>query len=112
MSIITRMQKQRAIWWKRLAPDKYGNFSFDPPIEIACRWDDVNENFIDPRGEQLTTHALVYVDRVMLPGDRLKLGELETDTPDNPLDIDTHDIKRMDINPNFKATEFLRVAYL
>jgi len=112
MSIIVRMRKQHAVWWKRLTADRFGNFSFDGPVEISCRWDDTNENFIDARGEELTSHALVYVDRPMSPGDRLMIGELDTNTPTNPLDADTHDIKRMDTNPNFKATEFLRVAYL
>jgi len=112
MSIISRMRKQKAVWWQRLAADRYGAFSYAAPVEIDCRWDDANENYITPQGEQATSQALVYIDRVMALGDRLLLGEMDSTTPDNPLDVQSYEIKRIDTNPNFRATEFLRVAYL
>lgn len=113
MSIITKMRKQKAVWWQRKAPDRYGKYSFGSPVEIDCRWDDTTEDFVNMQGETEGSRAVVYVDRVLSIGDRLKRGEMESDTPVDPLTIpDAFAIKRFDQNPNMKATEFLLTAYL
>lgn len=113
MSLITRMRRQAAVYWKRLTPDEWGAFSYDTPVEIECRWDDSNEEFRDAKGETLTSRATVYPDRVVYPGDIMLKGEQESDTPNDPTTLDdTFEVKRFDSMPNLKATEFLYVAYL
>jgi hypothetical protein len=114
LSVIKKMRKQKAIYWQRdVAPNRFGQFTFAAPIEIDCRWDDVIEEFLDPRGETQSSRALVYVDRVMLVGDRLKRGEMDSETPDDPLTIqDAFAIRRFDQNPNFRNTENLLTAFL
>lgn len=113
MSIIVRMRKQKAVWWERTGQDKWGKATFAAPVEVDCRWDDTTELFVDPQGEQKSSRAIAYVDRVMKVGDRLKRGEMESDTPDDPMTIkDAFEIRRFDRNPNIKATEELLSAFL
>lgn len=137
MSLIVRMRRQRAVWWQRVeTPNKYGEFTFNPPVEVRCRWEDVAVEFVDPKSEKQISRSLVYVDRVMTPGDRLKLGELsETDWiletgfwsdsgiwVDDALwidslstvtiDEDSFEIRRFDQTPNLRNTRTLLTAYL
>ena len=115
MSIIKKMRKQKAVWWQRSAlPDQYGTYSYAAPIEIDCRWDDTTQEYRHPKGQVEMSNAVVYVDREMAVGDMLMKGEWESDTPDNPLELDSgvFEIQRFDNNPNIKATEFLLTAFL
>lgn len=121
MSVITRMRKQKAVYWPLQSSDSagdafddYGQPQWDGPIEIDCRWEDVIEEFIDASGTQQSSNAKVYVDRDVDVGGVLMLGEL-TDITDenNPKENDgAWEIRRFDKLPNMKATEFLRTAYL
>ena len=114
MSVIVKMRKQTAVWWEReSAPDTYGRFSFNAPVEIACRWDDTLQEFLDAQGEKRLSQAVAYVDRIMKPGDRLMRGSLESDLTDDPIPVEgAFEIKRFDQNPNFKATETLLTAFM
>lgn len=113
MSLITKMRKQKAIYWARSTMDQYGRFAFASPVEIDCRWDDEAAQFLTPKGEEQVSRSMVYVDRDMIPGDRLQLGELASNTPDDPLEShSSFEIRQFAKNPNLKATEFLRTAIL
>jgi len=114
MSIIVKMRRQRAVWWQRNAQaDQYGSYSFAAPVEILCRWDDVSQEFLAADGEKRSSRSMVYTDRVMLPGDRLMLGELDSNTPTDPLSVtNTFEVRRFDKTPNLRATETLFTAYL
>lgn len=114
MSLITRMRKQKAIWWQRSAgTDRYGKFSYSDPVEIDCRWEDAIGEMLSPTTEKHMAMTTVYVDRDMSVGDRLQLGEMESDTPANPLDSATsYEVERFEKLPNLKNTEYLRTAYL
>ena len=109
MSVIVKMRKQKAVWWKRrTTPDSFGVFPYEEPEEISCRWDDVVLSFVDPRGEAQSSQAVVYPDRVLSLGDKLQRGELDS----NSSITDAFEVKRFDRTPNFKATETLFTAYL
>jgi len=108
MSLIKRMRKQKAVYWARGSPDVFAQFSFLPPVEVSCRWEDTEQEFLNPQGETQVSRSVVYVDRLMSLGDRLKQGELDSDVS---LD-DAVEIKRFDRLPNLRASEFLMVAYL
>ena len=113
MSIIKKMRKQKAVWWERLEPDKYGSFAFAEPEEIDCRWDDSGREFRNSTGQTEMSGATVYPDRVLKVGDKLRKGEMETDEPLDPKNLKTaFEIKRFDQNPNLRATETLYTAYL
>lgn len=122
MSIITRMRKQKAVWWPLQTiesagddADNYGQplVSLDP-IEIDVRWEDVSEEFIDETDTVQMSRARVYVDRDVEVGGILMLGEL-TDITDanNPKENDNAwEIRRFEKLPNLKNTEFLRTVFL
>ena len=116
MSIITRMRKQKAVYWPlaTASPDDYGQPVYDTHVEIDCRWDDVVQEFIDSKGTIQASHSIVYTDRDIVLGGVLMLGELADITDeDNPKENENAwEIKRFDKIPNLRATEYLRMAYL
>lgn len=113
MSIITRMRKQKAVWWKRLTANEFGTFAYDPPVEIDCRWDDETVEYRDTKEQLHVSEATVYVDRVIAIGDILSRGELESATPDDPTEVEkSYEVGLYQEIPNLKATETLRVARL
>lgn len=113
MSLITRMRRQKAVWWARQTADAYGKFSYASPVEIDCRWDDETVEFRDEQGQLQYSNSTVYVDRVIGIGDMLERGELESATPSNPRDsANAHEVGSYQEIPNLRATETLRVARL
>jgi len=108
MSLIRRMRRQTAVYFARGSPDVHGEYAFLSPVEIDCRWEDTSQEYLDGKGETRTSNSIVYVDRVMFPGDRLLLGELDSNT-----DIkDAFEIRKFDRLPNLRNTEVLLTAYL
>jgi hypothetical protein len=115
MSLISKMRKQTAIYWEFSANDEYGKPQFEEPVEIDCRWIDISEEFLDSKGNRQISNSKVYVDRDMILGSILKLGNVaDMDSGvDNPLLQDSaYQIRKIEKLPNFKATEFLRTVYL
>ena len=114
MSIITRMRKQSAVWWERTGTDDGGDPTFATPIQIACRWVDEHEEFIDPKGTRRISDSIVNVDREMTVGDLLRLGDFEFNLiRDNPFDnTGVGEIKQFTNLPNLRNTESLLTAML
>jgi len=114
MSIIKKMRKQTAVWWARSASvDRFGKYTYDEPVEIKCRWDTKGVEFRDNKGQTVMSDSTVYPDRVLVVGDMLMEGDLESDTASDPTTETTaYEIKRFDKTPNIKNTETLYTAYL
>lgn len=116
MSVIKKMRKQTAVWWQRSAEtNRFGEYTFAEPVEIECRWDDVAQEFLNAQNETQASRAIVYVDEAVgvAVGDRLKRGEMDSETPDDPMTIqDAHAVSRVDQNPNFRNTETLVSCFL
>jgi hypothetical protein len=72
MSLVNRIRRQRAVYWKRVGSNEFGEPVFDYPIEIKVRWEDQAGEFQNARGEIIISKALVYVDRLMFVGDYLR----------------------------------------
>jgi hypothetical protein len=113
VSLIKKMRKQPAVWWASTGKDEFGVLTFAEPVQIKCRWDDSKGRFQNSKGFMVESKGTVYVDREMNLGDKLKKGELDTDTPESPLDdLEAFEIQGFESNPNFKAKEFLYTAHL
>lgn len=121
MSLITRMRREKAVYWKRGSKDRYQNYTYDAPVEIDCRWDDRAEEFIAPTGETKLSSAVVYVDRDMTPGDVLLFGDKLTEhdsylggaNGNAPTRLPkAFAIQSFSRIANLKATEYLLTAYL
>jgi len=121
MGIITKMRKQKAVYWPPgsdvsggLDYDDYGKPLYADPVEIDCRWEDVAQEFVDTRNEITFSQAIVYVDRDVGLRGVLMLGTLAdvTDLDDPKSNENAWEIRRFDKLPNLRNTEYLRTAYL
>jgi hypothetical protein len=124
MSIISKMRRQKAVYWTNPTSDGYGDKDVDLPVEIDCRWEDNAQQVLSSSGEEITSASQVYTDRDTAPGGFLMLGTLASLTSlgvpveDVP---GAHEIRRFDklpvlnvrldgLDPN--ADEYLRTAWL
>ncbi len=121
MSIITRMLKQTAVYWALasgddVSYDDYGQpiVTIADPVEIDCRWEDVNEEFIAADGTKQVSRAVVYVSEDVAVGGILMLGTEDdiTDSVNIKENVGAYEVRKFDKLPNFRATEHLRTAYL
>jgi hypothetical protein len=124
--VIARQYKQKCVYWGNPVNDGHGGFTFDNPIEINCRWEDMQQIVSDKYGNEITSRAVVYVPQDLDEEGMLYLGTLESlyeldgdsDSSsggvDNPRDIDkTYIIKRFKKTPALgSTTNFLRAAFL
>jgi len=119
MSLITRMLQQTAVYWPPGAVkfDSYGNPIVDDPEEIACRWEDRAEEFVDMGGTVRISRSVVYVGQDVEVGGLLMLGEvLDASAPGFPDDpresANTFEIRDVGKLPNLRVTEYLRTVML
>jgi len=121
MGIITKMLKQTAVYWAlksnesgEVAYDNFGAPVVTDPVEIACRWEDVNEEYIDANGTRQLSMARVYVRSDVDIGGILMLGQLTDITnPTTPkANLGAWEIRRFEKLPNLRNTEVLRTVYL
>ena len=119
MSLISRIRKQTAVYWapnSSVRYDKYGDPIIDPPVQIYCRWEDTQEEFIDAQGTKQISKSRVFVDEDdnIEIGGILMLGTL-ADIEDNyepKENDDAWEVKGRDKIPNLKNTETLVMVYL
>ena len=115
MSIITKMRKQKCVYWGSPVSDGFGGHTFATAVEIDCRWEDKQELFVDAEGNEVLSQAVVYVDRDTDLNGYLWLG-VESDLDSNHTDPQVIDgakpIRKRDKLPNLRATEYLRTAWL
>jgi len=110
MSIITKMLKQTAVYWG--APTNTGepDLSYPSPVEISCRWEEVDGRVLDPLSNDEVDKSTVYVDRDVEVGGYLWLGSL-SEAPEDPTTLrEAVRITGFQKLPNLRAKEFLRIA--
>lgn len=116
MSFLTRMLRQTAVLWPQgsNAPDDYGVPKPGTAVQIKCRWEERQTNFVGKEGTTLVSEAVVYVDRDLAPGDVLMLGTLAsiTDASVPKNNAGAKEVRGWSKEPNLKATEWLRTAFL
>lgn len=115
MSYFARRQmKQKATYWATLSQNKYGEETYDAPVEIDCQWNDVTLDVVDANGQHTITKSQIMVDRDLQVGGLLLLSELaDVSYPDAPLQNERIErIIRFDKIPRVRADKFMRVAYV
>lgn len=106
---------QKAIYWGHPVADGYGGYTWDDPVEISCRWEDimmVEALAMEIRAE---LRSEVFLDQDVDEQGMLLLGELEDlDSGDfnDPVNAGATMIIRFDKIPTVKADYFLRKAYV
>lgn len=139
-SPIKKILRQKAVYWSTAGVRPDGQPKYGPPVEIKCRWVEIQEEFVDSRAKRRQSRAKVYVDRDLVPDGVLRLGTLDQTAgqafvwpdgglllwPDGgvmagyspALDVlpfsnkDAYPIGRFEKLPDFRAQEFLRTVYL
>ena len=120
-SLISKMLKQTCVYWGLASEgdedtdfDDYGQPLLTDPVELDCRWEDVSEEFISADGTRQLSRAKVYVESDVDVGGILMLGTEDdiTDSDNVKENEGAWEVKRFDSLPTFKATEFLRTAFL
>ncbi len=113
MRIITKVLKQKAVWWSMTGSDSAGQNEYADPVEVSVRWDENMKQFIDSNGIKDVSKAQVMVDRDMKPGDALLLGELTNDYTNNP---NNHTgagfVRGWGKTPTLNGRKFVRTCYL
>ena len=72
MSIIKKMRRGGAWYWKVSGYKSDGSEVYDAPILIPVRWEKKIVEYVDRNGEKKLSTSVVYVDRETIPGDMLQ----------------------------------------
>lgn len=102
--------KQTATYWAPSAKDGYGGYTFVTPVAVNCRWLLKQELFIDAKGKEKVSAAVVLLGQDVSLGGYLYLG---TSTEANPKDVSgSYEIRGFAKIPDIKGASFLRKAWL
>lgn len=103
-----------AVYWAPGVPGGGGETTFAAPIEIRCRWDDVNVVFIGGDGRERTSRSVVSVDQDLKLEGILRKGLLvDLTDPVNPFNnTEVYTILGWLKKGNKKQTKFIRRAML
>lgn len=115
MGIITRMRKQTCVYWAPTGNrDRNNNPILAAPVQMTCRWTDVNELFIDASGKQSVSNAKIFTELDVQVEGYLKLGlltDLVDSSSNNPFtNSGTFRIRKFTKLPNLRNTEYLRTV--
>lgn len=106
---------QPAVYWTG-SPDGYGGYSWSVPQKVKVRWDDQAELVTDSEGKEVVSRARIMVATELVSGGRLWLGDLydlNDGQKEDPMKLESYEIKRVDKNPLFKSKdEFVYTVYL
>ena len=118
-SYIHSTLSQVAVYWGNPVKDGYGKFTYDPPVEIPCRWEGKQQvlKMGDAKGDFFEYIGMVYVDRDLVVDGCLYLGRLSDLSAEAMVDPYLHEnvypIKQFEKVPAMRSTtEFLRKAYV
>lgn len=113
MGIISKARGEKAVYWQFTGNDGFGGRTFASAVEIDCRWDLRQEQFIDAEGEETVSLAVVQVDRAMEVGSYLWRGSLTGSEPADPTGYaDAWPIRQYGETPKLNYAEVLYRAWL
>lgn len=112
MSIISKMRKQKCVYWAPAGTSKDGRRTFAAPVQLDCRWEETAELFIKADGTEATSRAVAYVSADVVQDGCLLLGTLVTGMTNVPSAYGALPIRSFAKTPNLKATEYLRKAIM
>jgi len=115
--MLNRKYKQKCVYWGNPINDGQGGFTWDDPIELSCRWEEMRQLSLDNTGVTENSRAVVYLSQDVDEEGMLYLGllnELTNAQKENPREVDAaFFIKRFRKIPALGSTlAYLRIAYL
>ena len=112
--VAVRTMKATGVYWGVKGLDKFGDPTYEEPIEITLRWEDAEEEFINANGEKEMSRSMLIVDRDLEIKGYMFLGKIadlkDTDSPRE--NRDAWEIRMVKNTPDFKGRKFLREAIL
>jgi hypothetical protein len=131
---INKLFKQKALYWGNPVQNGYGGYTFDLPLVLAVRWEDIANDFIDSEGVHTVSNSIVYVTQDVVTGGYFSLLDSEEaeelwllsqngirnltaseaaqySTPFNS-GVVSFKIKQFSKIPGIRADKFLRKAWL
>lgn len=84
MTPYTRNMRHDATYWATAGNAPGGGVTYATPVAIKCRWQDKRELVRSVDGQEVTSSAVVYVDRALVDKGYLFLG---TSAGANPLQV-------------------------
>jgi hypothetical protein len=111
-----RSLNQVAVYWAPGTSDGYGDRTFTVGTEIACRWEDRQDEFVDPYGDKKISRAVVYVAQDLAVGGHLYLGtlaDLSSSQDDDPFAVPAAwEIRGWEKIPKLNGSSYTRRAWL
>ena len=74
--LITSSRKQKAVLMEKTGVDRYGNPICSTGTEITVRWEERQEQIVEPNGEVIQMVALAIVNQDIPEGSVMWLGQL------------------------------------
>lgn len=105
---------QMAVYWSKSGIDKYGQPTWNAPVEIVCRWEYKAKQYVHPTGTSMVSTCVVLIHQDLDIGGVLMLGDLyDVNYPDSPKEnTNAFEIQQFEKIPDKKAKKFVRRIYL
>ena len=115
-TLISGLLQQTAVYWAAGTNDGYGGRTFPDPSEVAVRWEDRQEVFVDAQGRESVSKSVVYSASALVVGGYLYLGsldDLDSSEEADPLSVGAaYEIMSRASSPSLKADLLLRKHWL
>lgn len=112
-NFLRAMLHETAVWWANAVNTGEGGRSFAEPVEIAVRWEERGELYIDAAGQEKRSSAVIFSSEEVKVGDYLYLGTLGDLSSADPLLVAAaYEVKAIAAVPNANGSEHQRNAYL
>lgn len=106
LKILTSTLNSFAVYWPPLPEDQYGQPRYDTPVEVACRWEDRQDQYVDARGQVQVSNAVVKVQTTLATKGVLWHGRLADITGSGPFDnVNAFAIDGIASVPTFNGTQ-------
>jgi hypothetical protein len=114
-SVLYRLCNQTALYWGNPQDNGYGGRVYDYPIEIKCRWQNVDLTVATATEGAIHSQSIIYVLQDLDEEGYLMLGtlnDIDSDQALNPIILpNVEKIRRFDKSPDMNAGAFVRKAY-
>ena len=74
--VVRKFAKQTLVYWAKAGSDGFGKPAYADPVEIKCRWDDIQREMITAEGRSIITKAQLLLVSPVAPGGLVFLGLL------------------------------------
>lgn len=69
--------KQPIVYWGNPVNDGYGGFTYDDPVQIYGRWEELNEVIMGSNGKEMISQARVFITQSVDEEGAMWLGSLD-----------------------------------